>query len=176
MGRVFLSNKTVTCLASPVHIAEDSMKTLHIKYKNLLHIYPLTTVCTLQRVPRSKSSPCTSQAAWIHGRGAEGQTVLTQCDCCQITWPRLFSSFSLVNTQGKGGRGEPGGLVAVRFSVQVNWITGRHTAIRNWDTNSKETAALSPPKRQCYTVIVLTNCQTSGTSFPCIDRFMKMYR
>lgn len=33
------------------------MKTLHIKYKNLLHIHPLTTVCTLQWVPVSKQLP-----------------------------------------------------------------------------------------------------------------------
>lgn len=43
MSRIFLSNKTITCLASWVHTAEDTRKILHIKYKNLLHIHPLTS-------------------------------------------------------------------------------------------------------------------------------------
>lgn len=83
-----------------------------------------------------KVSPCTSQAAWIHcggGRqklppGADSvHTVQLLLDQHGHTFFLLF--FFLVNTQGKDGRGKPWRLVAVRFIVQVNWITGRHTGI-----------------------------------------------
>ena len=78
--------KTITCFASSVHIAEDSMKTLHIKYKNLLHIHPLTTVCTLQWVPVSKQLPVLHKqheyiVAAADRNFPNGQTVFTQCNC-----------------------------------------------------------------------------------------------
>lgn len=111
--------KTITCFASSVHIAEDSMKTLHIKYKNLLHIHPLTTVCTLQWVPVSKQLPALHKqhdyiVAAADRTSPGGQTVFTQCDCNQSTdrqshilFPLLFSS---VNTQVKRWEGKAMGI------------------------------------------------------------------
>lgn len=118
--------KTITCFASSVHIAEDSMKTLHIKYKNLLHIHPLTTVC-IQWVPVSKQLPALHKqhehivAAADRNLPQWADSVLHSAVATRAqTNSHIFSLlFSSVNTQAKDGRVKQRGFGGTRFIVQV---------------------------------------------------------
>lgn len=105
----------------------------------------------------------------------KGQTVFTQSNCYQINTVTSFSSlFLLSKYTRKRWQGK-----ATGFGGSPLYCAGKldhrqtHRQLETGHTH--QTAALLPPKRQCYTTsIVLTDCQTSGTSFPQIDRAMKL--
>lgn len=150
------------------------MKTLHIKYKNLLHIHPLTTVCTLQWVPVSKQLPVLHKqheyivAAADRNLPQWADSVLHSAIATRAqTDSHIFFSllFSSVNTQAKDGRVKQRGFGGTRFLLCRYAVLQADTlAIVNWTQTLKKWLLFITKKTVLYFVLI-SNCQISGTSF-----------
>lgn len=70
------------------------MKTLHIKYKNLLHIHPINNSLYITMSAKVKVSPCTSQAAGIHCGGRQKLPPGAACSHSAIATRSTRSPFS----------------------------------------------------------------------------------
>lgn len=136
------------------------MKTLHIKYKNLLHIHPLTTVCTLQWVPVSKQLPVLhKQHEYIVA--AADRNFPQRADSVHTvqlllehrpTVTSCFFAFLISEYTSRRWEGKAMGIWwQSAFIVQVHCVTGRHTGNCKLDTNIKEMAALYHQK-EFYTL------------------------
>lgn len=131
MGRIFLSNRMIIGLTSSTHIAKDSMKTLHIKYKNLLHIHPfnsslyitrsscqsnplyLTSSMTRLWQQQAEMSPSPPKGRWYSYRAGA-----TRAQIHKVT---SFFFLPIPHTRGKDGRGEHW-----FGSRQSSWQVNRH--------------------------------------------------
>ena len=138
------------------------MKTLHIKYKNLLHIHPLTTVCTLQWVPVSKQLPAlhkqhdyiVAAADMNFPRGADSVHTVRLLLEHRPTESHLVSFAVLISeyTSEEMGGQSTGDLWRSVVVVRVRCITGRHTGNCKFDTDITEVAALYHQKDKFYTL------------------------
>lgn len=126
---------------------------MHIHLKNLLHIHPLTTVCTsLQWVPVSKQLPALHKqhehivAAADRNLPQWADSVLHSAVATRAqTNSHIFFSllFSSVNTQAKDGRVKQRGFGGTRFLLCRYAVLQADTlAIVNWTQTLKEMAAL----------------------------------
>lgn len=170
LGGIFPSNKTITCLASWVHIAEESVKMLHIKYKNWLHIHSIHNSVQITMSVNVKITPWTSHAAWrCHGSSKvevwpQGQSPLGQLP---LEHTAAVSLFFLVSKHRLKTEGEHSmDLLAISLAAWADSmrITGRHSGNCQLDSTWHN----SIPRSRFWVPTF-----TSVTSFSSINKFVK---